>query len=531
MTSDGEGVGGDGVATATHASEQRAVTVSDFARDRELTVRMAREQLAHVQAALGAAGIALWSWHRQERRFEWDGAMQTLHGRVAPKTFEGYALECVHPDDRTRVDTRLQRALDGGRFEERPYRVVRPDGSVRWILTSASVAADRNALLGAMLDVTYHREFDEQLRYSQKMEAIGTLTAGIAHNFNNILMVIMPTLDFIAPLVPEREAEFVRGAAQAARRGAELVKHLMTFAGQNWSARSLHRVDEIVSAAVAMFGDSFDPNVVLSTRCDDATATVLCDFGDIQHVLVNLLLNARDAVLQSARRSGRVTLSVRSDGCMLDPLAEHAQPRPAICIEVSDDGRGMTDGVKAKAFEPFFTTKEVGQGTGLGLATSYAIIRDHEGTLTCESVPDVGTTLTVRLPLVSSRTSEVPDQSSDPLRGLRVLLVDDNAPVRAAVAHVLAEAGLRMLEADGGNEALSVLRQHPDVDVVLLDFAMPDGPGPRFVPRIREIAPRAKVLFFTGLMGTPEMNELADGVVLKPIGGDELLKAIARVVK
>jgi CheY-like chemotaxis protein len=273
----------------------------------------------------------------------------------------------------------------------------------------------------------------------------------------------------------------------------------------------------------------FDRSVTLTTRYDGPKVAVACRAGEIEQVLVNLLLNARDAVQAAGRERGHVRVHVKADGCELPALAPE-DVRPAATIEISDDGVGMSEEVRSRAFEPFFTTKPIGRGTGLGLTTSYAIVRDHQGTLTCRSVPGAGTTFTVTLPLAHEPLPASAKHAREPhARGLCALIVDDEGAVRAAVGEVLAEAGLRVLGAGGGAEALALLAQHSEVDVVLLDRSMPGGAGETFVPRMREIAPRARILFFTGQMLEPQIAALADGVVHKPVENSELLAVIRGV--
>jgi two-component system cell cycle sensor histidine kinase/response regulator CckA len=352
-------------------------------------------------AAIRATGLGLWSWDIARGELVWDDGMRRLHSCSATPTVERYLNEVVHPADRAEMLSRAQRLLDGGPWDRVPYRIVQPGGLVRWVLASGAVVAAEDGkprkLAGGLLDITEQRTLEEQLRQAQKMEAIGNLTAGLAHNFNNMLCVIMPTLEFAISWLPNDRKPMLREAAHAARRASELVRQLMTFAGQSPSnQRAHHSSHDVVKAAVDICARAFAEDLQLTAAYEDEPIAVHCNPGQIEQVLVNLLLNARDAVLAAGPTRGHVGVRVSVRRGQSDRLS--AEPERWVRIEVSDDGIGMSEEVRAKAFEPFFTTKGPGRGTGLGLATSYAIVRDHKGRLECASHAGLGTTFTLMLP-------------------------------------------------------------------------------------------------------------------------------------
>jgi PAS domain S-box-containing protein len=511
----------------------------------EMTAHVRREQMLRdietkLGVALEATGLGLWSWDAVSGELLWDDSMRQLHGHEAPATFDAYVQTSVHPEDRLELRARSRLAIARSRFDGLSYRIVRPDRQVRWLFASGRVIADDEGrvvkVTGGTLDISEQRVLEEQLRQAQKMEAIGNLTAGIAHNFNNMLSVIIPALDLAAPHVPKQHQTLARDASHASQRASELVRQLMTFAGRSPSeARSAQDVLEIVDGAAGICRRAFDRGLTLYTIYEAPPAAVLCNAGQIEQVLVNLLLNARDAIADAkadANARGRVTIRVTTQDChVLPPIAIEDGPRACVCIEVTDDGVGMTEETRLRAFEPFFTTKQSGRGTGLGLATSFAIVRDHQGSLTCRSEPGEGTTFTVLLPLSGERSRSAETPCHQPLaKNVCALLVDDEAAVRSAVGHVLSDAGVRVLSAGNGAEALAHLAVEPDTDVVLLDRSMPEGPGEHLLPRMRELAPHARILFFSGEAIEPELVALADGVVPKPIQGRELLDAIGRAL-
>lgn len=352
-------------------------------------------------AAIRATGLGLWSWDVASGELVWDEGMLLLHACPSTPTVDRYLNEIVHPADRPEALARAQRLLEGGPWDRVPFRIVQPNGDVRWVLASGvavtTVGGKPQRLVGSVLDITEQRAVEEQLRQAQKMEAIGNLTAGLAHNFNNMLCVIIPTLEFAIRWLPNERKPMLREAMHAARRASELVRQLMTFAGQSPSSqRACHSSHDVVRAAFDICARVFGEDLQLTATFEDAPIPIYCNAGQIEQVLVNLLLNARDAVLAAGPHRGHVgvRVSVRRG----QPDRVNGEPERWLKIEVSDDGIGMTEEVKAKAFEPFFTTKAPGRGTGLGLATSYAIVREHRGRLECASHAGLGTTFTIMLP-------------------------------------------------------------------------------------------------------------------------------------
>jgi PAS domain S-box-containing protein len=493
-----------------------------------------RDVEAKLRLALEGTGLGLWSWNVETDEMIWDEVMRRMHGADPPTDAAEYATKIVHPDDYPAYQKQLEQTLNDGEWKSVPYRLVRPDGTIRWVYGIGQSVRDDSGkivkMFGGLLDITAQRTLEEQLRQAQKMEAIGNLTAGVAHNFNNMLTVIVPTLELLGKGVSAERGMLVAEATHAARRAAEMVQQLMTYAGQSLShERDVHGIDAIVNASMSICRRAFERRVTLDTSIDGDPPSVLCNPVQLEQVVVNLLLNARDAVLEAGRTEARVYVRVRRT--TLARAAATTPPVSAVAIEVIDNGIGMNDLVRARLFEPFFTTKGAGRGTGLGLATSYAIVRDHEGTLTCESVQGVGTTMTITLPTTTDAPrarvarSEAPETS-----GRRVLLVDDEAAVRTTLSYVLSEAGMTVLLADSGQAALDVLARQ-SVEAVLLDRSMPGGAGETYIARIRAISPRARIVFLSGQMVEPPVAALADAVVQKPVTGPALLDAIHRVLQ
>lgn len=489
----------------------------------ELRERSLEASERKLRIAIDATGVGLWSFDVQAGAVTWNERMHEITGYPTPLTTAGWLEELVHPDDRAAVEEVMARA-HRGEMQSLPHRIVRPDGEVRWVVSHGKAVTDGDGVVthmyGGLLDITRQKELEDQIRHAQKLEAIGSLTAGVAHNFNNLLMAILPTLDMLRPVVPSSHADLLTDAVHAAERGAELVRELMTFAGQQRrTTRVTEHPETFVGHAVAICRRTFDASVALDVRIEDGLPHVSCDPGAIEHALMNVLLNARDAL---GGRPGRIEVAARRV-----PAAERQAaglaPGAWLCVEVRDDGPGIPPPVRERIFEPFFTTKGP-QGTGLGLSTVYAVFKEHGGHVDFDSSEE-GTTFRLYLPL----TAEAPQASASAGSGALVLLIDDEPAVRRVVGKMLEVSGYSVLEAGGGDEALQLVTDREPA-VVLLDRSMPGQSGRALLPELRRRLPRAKILYFTGQHIPPAERAEVDGVVQKPARMAALAEAIDRAL-
>jgi PAS domain S-box-containing protein len=516
------------------------VDVTRYVRDQH-ALRDSEEKL---RLAVEGSGMGLWSWEVAGDRVVWDRRLCDIFGVAAgPRDFDEYR-RLIHPDDWESLQANIGRALETGVYDPIEHRLIHADGSVRWIFARASVVRGADGkvirLIGGVLDVTERRRLQEQLMVAQKMEAVGQLTAGIAHNFNNMLMAILPTLELVHDHLGEPWRGLVGDAQHAGRRAAEMVRQLMTFAGAgaNADGRAAEPAAKMVDRAVSMCRELFPRHIGIVVRDASAAAHVRADGGQVEQALVNILLNARDAVVDAHHESS--TIEVELDVVSADEVRAHAVRAGAAAAaaenaylraRVRDHGVGMPENVRARIFEPFFSTKGVGRGTGLGLATTYAIARDHGGFVRCESAPGRGTTMELYLPVVAPggprriRTSKPPGPGRE-----RVLVVDDEPTVRRVVAYILGDAGYQVVEAADGAEALATLERDPHIGLVLLDRSMPGLRGESVLRRIRERAPAMPVIYFTGQQGAVGAGERADATVAKPITTDALLRTVRSVL-
>ncbi len=470
---------------------------------------LSREKL---RMAVDAAGIGFWSWEPATDTVVWEDAMCAIFGLApgsAPAGRQGY-LALVHADDRAHAEEGIRRGLAAGRWEDE-YRIVRRDGAVRSVMAKGTVLRDEGGeevVLGSLMDVTEQRQRDEQLRQTQKLEAVGQLTAGIAHNFNNLLMSILPNVELALEQAPPAIQPLLQEAERAAHRAAELVRQLTTYAGRNRpSEQRVECLGSLVERTVAMCRTTFDRRIGFETHYD-ASAHARVDPIQIEQAILNLVINARDALSDPRIDMPRVRIDielVRAGAAelarvpLLDPAADYAR------IRVSDNGVGMDGETLARIYEPFFTTKPVGHGTGLGLATTRAIVREHAGTICCDSRPGAGTSFALYLPSVSRAGAAALAPEPLPTGGVEtVLVVDDEEAIRDVVAFMLASAGYTVKTAPSGQGAIDVLldpRAASSVALVLLDVSMPGIPGVELRRRLRELAPRARA--FSTSPGTP----------------------------
>lgn len=413
------------------------------------------------------------------------------------------------------------------------HRIVRPDGEVRWMLTAGEVETDGGRplrVMGGTLDVTEQRSLEAQLATAQKMEAVGRLTAGVAHNFNNMLMAVMPSIELLRDVVPPSHQMLVEDSLAAAERAADMVRKLMTFAGQRRPlAPGPCHVGELAERVVGMCERTFPRHLVIHRSLATPGAWVAASASELEHVLMNLLFNARDAVLEAERDEPRLEVTVS-----LEPShAALPAARPVVVVRVRDNGAGMTELAKRHLFEPFFTSKAVGRGTGLGLAMSYAVVRDLGGCIDVASTRDVGTTMSVVLPAVSAPEARAGEAGAEPdasLTGVRVLVVDDEPLIRQVVAQVLEDRGCEVRAAADGEAALAELSLVAP-DVILLDRSMPGITGAALLTLVRERAPHARVAWFTGQEVAPDEGQRVDAVIPKPVRAAELTRVVGELAK
>lgn len=418
-------------------------------------------------------------------------------------------------EDQNRIAGIVESTMKSGSPYGFETRLTRPDGTVRDVIITGRLerATDGTPLVlkGAIQDVTDRknmardRDRQSQLRQAQKMEAIGQLTGGVAHDFNNLLAIIHGNLELLgdqkdaAPLT----LECIGDALRAAERGADLTRRLLAYARQQQLAPTAVDVGELVETLIRMLRRVVKESIVIETRIAPDLWTPWIDSKQLENALLNIALNARDAMPDGG------VLTIAAENVVLDEpesrlYAESAAPGPYLVVSIADNGSGMVKDVLERAFEPFFTTKPLGSGTGLGLSMVYGFIKQSGGFVTIYSEPGFGTTVKVYLSELQAQTSFAPPAKDAPapsaLRSGRVVLVvEDDFSVRKLQIRVLNSLGYLTLEAADGPAGLTALGGAGRIDLLLTDIVMPGAMnGPALAEAALRLRPELKVLFMSG---------------------------------
>jgi PAS domain S-box-containing protein len=435
----------------------------------------------------------------------------------------------------------VARLLRGEEFiAESDVQFLSKTGGPRIFDITASVNSDEEGRITGIVclakDVTEERRLQEQLFQSQKMEAIGTLAGGIAHDFSNLLMGMQANVSLLrlemedAPAVLDK----LKRIEDQIQCGASLTRQLLGYARKGKYVLATIEVHQLIEETLQIVQRT-NKNIVMRHRLEADPPFIEADKGQIEMVLLNLFVNAVDAM----PNGGQLSVSTRTvDGPALDPQWPRRSPGHSIEIQVHDNGVGMDPKTMAHIFEPFFTTKEIGRGTGLGLASVYGVVKNHHGDIQVDSTLGQGTTFTLVFPAVAR-----PDQPHPPVaaqvlsfpRGQKILLVDDEPPVLEYVGEMIESLGFSVLRAANSQTALQLYAQHGGtIDLVVLDLVMPQMDGKQLFALLQEAHAEIKALFISGYGTGTQPLELADAapylLLTKPFTRDELAQAIGKVL-
>ncbi len=451
----------------------------------------------------------------------------------------------LHPDDVATERGERERLLRGEtRTVDLETRWQREGGrgAPLWMYLNASVVLDAAGrplyLLVYLRDITERKSLEAQLRQAQKMEAVGQLAGGIAHDFNNLLTAILGSTELLlagtATADPRREDVLEIG--RAAHRAAALVRQLLAYSRKQVMQPRLVHLNAIVHEIGGMLRRVVGERIALRLDLDRSLGHIMADPGQLEQVIANLAVNARDAMPDG----GALTISTAnvSGAGISTPTDERLPAGPLVALAVTDTGTGMDDHVLAHLFEPFFTTKELGRGTGLGLATVYGIVRQSGGQIQVASRPSEGSTFTVYFPRVESpgRSAPLPPGPEPAPGGSEtVLVVEDEEAVRHLVCRVLRGKGYRVLDAPHAEAALELASDRREtIDLLLTDMIMPGLGGAALAARLVAERPALRVLFITGyaLEAVERQGDLADasGLLEKPFSADQLARKAREVL-
>ncbi len=512
-------------------ADGRVAFISAIARDITDLKRSAewlRQSEERMNLALEAAQAAAWVHDLSTN-------VITLSGTSSPHTLEDF-LMTVHPDDREPVARQIQRQHESADRFDFEYREIRRDGTTHWVRTRGRVVRDAGGqpvrVLGVDLDITERKELEEQLRQAQKIEAVGQLAGGLAHDFNNLLTAILGYAQMLEDTLDAGDLRRLdtQEIRKAGERASQLTRQLLAFSRKQILRPVVLSVNDIIEGIGRMLARVVGEHVRLELKLDRGLARVKADPGQVEQILVNLAINAADAMEQGG------TLTIETSNVVLDEAeaarANAAAAGPYVRLSVHDTGTGMTPETQRRIFEPFFTTKAVGKGTGMGLATVFGIVKQSGGTIAVKSQPGEGTTFHVYFP----QTSEQPEAGVvrppavvERQDARTVLAVDDDPGVLMLVVAFLKRDGYTVLSARDPKTAVA-LGEGRTIDLLLTDVVMPGMDGPTLFAALRSKQPSMRVLYMSGFADAAivQRGVLAPGTqfIPKPFAGQDLLNKV-----
>lgn len=449
------------------------------------------------------------------------------------------SLEQVHPDDQQKVNEAAEEAWRTGVGKRIEYRMRHKDGTWRLLESTASAVQNRDGKDGKLIvvnrDVTEHRHLAEQFRQAQKMEAIGRLSGGVAHDFNNLLGVIIGYAEILQDGKDQQELfeTSVAEILKAGKSAASLTRQLLAFSRQQVLELQVLDVNTTVSELGKMLRRLIGEHIQLSTNLETGLGTIKADRGQLEQVLLNLTVNARDAMPDGGR------LLIETSNFYMDEAFVRKYPYPVqtgnyVLIKVADTGTGMDTATQSRMFEPFFTTKEKGKGTGLGLSTVYGVVKQTGGYIDVLSEVGVGTTFWIYLPRINAPVATDPQTIAEPsFQGAKetILLVEDDASLRLLTRNLLTLLGYTVLEAENGTHALDVARETKrEIHLLLTDVVMPGLGGRGLAKEFTKLRPHTKLLFMSGYTGQAvgESGSFGAGTffIQKPFSRESLARKV-----
>ncbi|MBA3655895.1 MAG: PAS domain S-box protein [Gemmatimonadaceae bacterium] len=515
---------------------------------RDITDRKSSEERLRSSEMLLAetqrlAKLGSWEWDIGKNTVTWSDELYRLfgvrkNGRITLETF----IDIVHPDDRERVRKTVEHTVRTNEPFAYNHRIVTTEGETKLLYALGHTVLDERGevirLIGSAQDITEQSNLTEQLRQAQKMEAVGRLAGGVAHDFNNLLTVMDCHVQFLLQdldaSTPQRQD--VEAIKKATENAAALTRQLLAFSRKQILQPKLINLNDSIANIESLLGRLLGETVQVVTRLDPALGQMKADPGQIEQVLMNLAVNARDAMPKGG------TLTIQTRGVTVSDMQANLRPGlkpgPHALLAVSDVGEGIPDDVRPHIFEPFFTTKEVGQGTGLGLATVYGIVKQSGGVIDVVSARGKGSTFNLYFPLTPGDAPEQAQHFSvtTGLTGTEtILLVEDANALRAVATKILTSNGYKVLAAENGEAALRVFRKNDEmIDALLTDVVMPELGGRELAAIILADRPELPILFMSGYTETAALGKLGTsrghGFIGKPFTPEALLRQLREVL-
>ena len=447
----------------------------------------------------------------------------------------------VHPNDYGQLFEKFsEAALSPNRDVKFTIRVMTRSGNMKMVEGWAAgiTYMEKPAIQAAIVDVTETKKLEEQLIQSQKMESIGQLASGVAHDFNNLLGSIYGVIGILRDRFSQTDPKlrkYVDILDSTSQRAAELTSQLLTFSRQHEANIKPERLNDIVHDAIRILIRSIGKNIKVESVLDPMLYPIEADAGQIESALINLCINARDAMPSGGTL--RIETSNTEFTAQKTINIPDARPGKYVCMSVSDTGIGMTKDIQKKIFEPFFTTKPIGKGTGLGLSIVYGIVKNHGGLINVYSEQGHGSTFRLYFP--ASEKEPIDEVATGPPELPRgdetVLIIDDETTLLDLTKEILEGLGYKVITAEGARAGIDIFRnRHQEIDLVILDMLMPDMTGTEVYPILKSIRRRCPVLVATGLSVGERVDGMiamgVNGVVSKPYSVNDLANHVRKAI-
>ena len=479
-------------------------------------------------------------------------ALKFVSGRVTdvlgytPDEMIELGNSIIHPSDLENVRQKTREAFRSPSTTTFQYRIKHRDGSYRWFENRlrgvGPLGSHGPTVFGVARDITDRMEMederrrgDEDVQQAHKMEALGRLAGGIAHDFNNLLTTIGGNASFVLELLPPGESttrEALDDILAACDRAARFTRQLLAFSRKQVLQPEPLQIDGVISDMVQMLSRLLGPEYELKVDLRAGLPPIASDRGQLEQVVMNLVVNARDAMPGGGPIWVHARHATARDHEAIARMPSH--PADVVVLEVADKGSGIPEEIRERIFEPFFTTKERGKGTGLGLAMVYGFVRQSGGHVELVSGAEIGTTFKIYLPAIGATALAMAVTTpSEPIddRPLTVMVVDDEPGVRHLACAMLRRSGYTVVEASGGVEAERIAAEYTDdIDVLLTDIVMPGMRGPELATRLRSVRPMLRVVYMSGFPDTEPLADVERGeaaFLAKPFLRAALLGAIA----